>query len=93
MASAVLGSIGPVPRPAGAELEAQGVPAQGPVGLEGVELALDARLRGSPGGELLAGSRVLAYASARAAARRAHTISPAVQGAAVTRSAASTVAS
>ena len=56
------------------------------VGTSGLERALDARLRGTPGGELLAGQRVLA--SAAAARRRtpcARRVSPAVQQAAVDR--------
>jgi penicillin-binding protein A len=95
VASAVLGTIGPVPAgPASAArkraLEAQGVPADAAVGESGVELALDERLRGSPGGELLAvapgdggAARVLARAAAHPAAAVRSTVSPAVQRAAV----------
>jgi hypothetical protein len=83
IASAVLGEVGPLPAEEREQLEAQGLPAQGPVGTSGIELALDERLRGAPGGELLAGARVLASASAHAAAAVRTTISPAVQRAAV----------
>ncbi len=83
IASAVLGTTGALPAQESAQLEAQGLPAQGPVGLSGVELALDERLRGSPGGELLAGSRVLARAAPRAASAVRTSISPVVQQAAV----------
>jgi len=82
-ATAVLGQVGPVPPARRAELEAQGVPAEGPIGLGGIELALDARLRGTPGGELLAGSRLLAYASPHPAPALHTSISPALQEAAV----------
>jgi peptidoglycan glycosyltransferase len=54
LANAVLGTVGPVPASRRQTLEAQGVPAQAVVGLSGLELALDDRLRGTPGGELLA---------------------------------------
>ncbi len=83
VASAVLGEVGPLPSERRAQLEAHGLPAQGPVGTSGIELALDERLRGTPGGELLAGSRVLAGARARPAAPVRTTISPTVQRAAV----------
>jgi penicillin-binding protein A len=48
-----------------------------------LERALDSRLRGTPGGTLYAGGRVLARATARAAAPVHTTISPALQSAAV----------
>lgn len=83
LATAVLGSVGPPPASELLALEAEGVPAQATVGTSGLELALDARLRGSPGGELLEGSRVIATAQARAAPPVHTTVSPAVQQAAV----------
>ncbi len=60
------------------------MPGDALVGSSGLELALDDRLRGSPGGALFAGARVLAYARARPAAAVRTTVSPAVQRAAVT---------
>ena len=83
LGAAVLGGVGAVPAERLAELEAQGVPARGPVGLSGVELALDSRLRGKPGGELLAGARMLAYAAPHAAPAVRSTVSPTLQSAAV----------
>jgi len=82
-ASAVLGTVGPAPPARRRALEAEGVPATAPVGLSGIERALDPRLRGTPGGELLAGQRVIATAVPRAAAAVRTTISPALQRAAV----------
>ena len=87
-ASAVVGSVGAIPADRLAALEAQGVPADAIVGVSGLEFADDERLRGEPGGELLAGGtpageRVLASASAHAAPAVRTTISPAVQSAAV----------
>jgi penicillin-binding protein A len=90
-AGAVLGEVGPVPAAHAAALEAEGVPADAVVGVSGIEAALDERLRGTPGGELLADgsqsggpTRVLAIAAPRAAPAVHATISPAVQRAAVT---------
>ncbi len=84
VADAVLGTIGPVPAARRQALAEQGIPAQAIVGLSGLELALDDRLRGTPGGELLAGSRTLASVKPRAAPSVRTTVSPAVQRAAVT---------
>jgi len=84
IANAVLGTIGPAPASRRQALEAQGVPAQTAVGLSGLELTLDDRLRGTAGGELLAGRRLLAYAEPRAAPPVRTTVSPTLQRAAVT---------
>ncbi len=82
-ASAVVGEVGAIPANRLAELEAQGVPPNAIVGVSGLELAYDERLRGTPGGELLAGERVLASASPRAGTAVRTSISPTVQRAAV----------
>jgi peptidoglycan glycosyltransferase len=82
-AAAVVGEVGPVPSSRLDALEAEGVPVQATVGTSGLELALDDRLRGTPGGELLAGERVLASAVARPSAAVRTTISPALQRVAV----------
>jgi cell division protein FtsI/penicillin-binding protein 2 len=82
-ANAVLGSVGPVPAARRGELEAQGVSGDALVGLSGLERTFDDRLRGRPGGVLLAGDRVLAATSARAAAPVRTSVSPALQKAAV----------
>ncbi len=55
-AGAVIGEVGPIPTARRPALEAQGVPSDAIVGSTGLERALDARLRGTPGGELLAGA-------------------------------------
>jgi hypothetical protein len=81
--AAVLGSVGAAPASQRARLEALGVPPGGPVGTSGLELTLDERLRGTPGGELLAGSRLLAYARPRPAPALRTSISPSLQNAAV----------
>jgi penicillin-binding protein A len=78
-AEGVVGEVGPVPSSQRARLEAEGVPATAIVGVSGLERALDDRLRGKPGGELLAGTRVLARVSARRASAVRTSISPTVQ--------------
>ena len=78
LASAVVGQIGadPVLAPP-ATLEAEGVPGDAEVGVSGLERALDDRLRGRPGGELLAGNaRPRLGCSAKPAHAVRTTISP-----------------
>ena len=82
-AAAVVGNVGSIPAARRSELESQGVPAGAIVGTSGLELALDERLRGTPGGELLADGRVLASAPSKPSPAVHTTISPAVQRAAV----------
>ncbi len=84
IADSVLGTVGPMPSAHRQALEEQGLPPQAIVGLSGLELALDGRLRGTPGGELLAGTRPLAFARPQAAAPVRTTVSSALQRAAVT---------
>jgi peptidoglycan glycosyltransferase len=91
VASAVVGTVGPIPVAHLRTLEAEGVPSDAIVGVSGLELALDSSLRGTPGGELLAvnaqtgeATRVLASATPKAASAVRTTISPSVQRAAVT---------
>lgn len=83
-AAGVVGAIGPIPSSRLGELEAEGVPSDAIVGVSGLERAFDDRLRGTPGGELLAGERVLASAPLKAPAPVHTSISPTVQQAAAT---------
>lgn len=78
-AEAIVGEVGPIPSSRRAQLEAEGVPATAIVGVSGLERTLDDRLRGKPGGDLLAGTRVLAHASARRAQAVRTSVSPTVQ--------------
>jgi penicillin-binding protein A len=78
-AAAVVGEVGPVPSTRLSALEAQGLPAEAIVGTSGLELALDSQLRGTPGGQLLAGERVLASVSPKASPAVHTTISPNLQ--------------
>ncbi len=82
-AASVVGKVGPIPASERTQLESHGVPASATVGLSGLERAFDAQLRGGPGGQLLAGQRVLASANQQASSAVRTSISPAVQQAAV----------
>ncbi len=64
-------------------LYARGFPPDWPVGQTGLEEVFERRLRGRPGGELVAGSRVLARARPRAARAIETTIDTRLQEAAV----------
>jgi cell division protein FtsI/penicillin-binding protein 2 len=81
--AAVIGEVGPIPSSRRAALEALGVPSDAIVGTSGLEEALDAQLRGTPGGELLAGHRVLASATPHVDHAVRTSVSPEVQQAAV----------
>jgi penicillin-binding protein A len=90
LASAVIGTVGPVPASRRQALAAQGVEPDAIVGVSGLEQVFDDRLRGKPGGELLAQSpqeagrgRVLASAVQRPAPALRSSISPSIQRAAV----------
>ncbi|MBA2348325.1 MAG: hypothetical protein H0V81_08515 [Solirubrobacterales bacterium] len=84
IAPSVVGQVGKAPPERAAELAERGVPKDTPVGLSGLELALDERLLGTPGGTLTAGDRVLAETEPEQARAVRSTISPAVVRAAVT---------
>jgi penicillin-binding protein A len=83
-AEAVVGEVGPIPASRLDELEAEGVPSGAIVGTSGLELALDSSLRGTPGGELLAGGHVLASTVAKPSPPVRTTIDPALQRVAAT---------
>lgn len=82
-ASAVVGSVGPIPSEELPKLEAEGVPPSAIVGVNGLERIFDDELRGTPGGTLLAGSRVIARAKARPGTPVRTTISASLQEATV----------
>lgn len=79
-----VGAIGPIPAGRRQEAEALGYPPDAQVGTSGLELALDTRLAGTPGGRLLAGSRVLASGPAKRAKDVTSTIDPAIEQTAIT---------
>lgn len=78
-AEGVVGEVGPVPSSRRTQLEAEGVPATAIVGVSGLERTLDDSLRGKPGGDLLAGTRVLAHVPARRGHAVRTSISPTIQ--------------
>jgi peptidoglycan glycosyltransferase len=84
LASEIAGRVGPAPPERAAELASRGVPEGAPVGLTGLEREFDAQLAGKPGGELLAGTRVLASAPVERGESVRTTIDPDIQRAAVT---------
>ncbi|HEU4658512.1 MAG TPA: penicillin-binding transpeptidase domain-containing protein [Capillimicrobium sp.] len=84
VAASIAGSLGPIPADRAEALRAKGVPADAQVGVSGLERIFDDRLRGRPGGILMAGDRQLAAQEPQPAGPVRTTISPAVQSAAVT---------
>jgi penicillin-binding protein A len=82
-AAAIVGALGPIPADQAQRDEQLGYPADAQVGITGLERAFDERLAGTPGGELRAGVRLLAYTPARKAEAVRTTIAPSVQQAAV----------
>ena len=83
LAASIAGQLGPIPPERAIELRAAGVPEDAQVGITGLERALDARLRGTPGGELRAGAKTLAVSAPRPAEPVRTSIDPDVQRAAV----------
>jgi cell division protein FtsI/penicillin-binding protein 2 len=84
VAAEIGGRVGPAPADQAAELATRGVPEDTPVGLTGLEREFEVRLAGTPGGELLAGRRVLATTEPERGRDVETTIDPEVQLAAVT---------
>jgi penicillin-binding protein A len=82
-ASEIAGRVGPAPPERAEELAARGVPKDAPVGISGLEREFDAELAGTPGGELRAGTRVLASVAAERGQSVRTTIDPDIQRAAV----------
>jgi cell division protein FtsI/penicillin-binding protein 2 len=78
-ADSAIGEVGAIPSARVAQLEAEGVSDNAIVGTSGLELAFDSRLRGHPGGDLLAGGRILASAPTRAGEAVRSTISAPLQ--------------
>jgi peptidoglycan glycosyltransferase len=83
LAAQVVGQLGPIPPERRRELAALGVPADAQVGVSGLERVFDERLIGKPGGELLAGKRVLRATAPQQAPAVRTTISLPVEQAAV----------
>ncbi len=80
----VVGQLGAPTDARAKQLRARGVPGDTQVGASGLERALDDRLLGKPGGELLAGGRTLVRSEPEQAQAVKSTIAPSVVRAAVT---------
>jgi len=83
LAAQVVGQLGPIPPERKRDLTALGVPADARVGVSGLERVFDEQLIGRPGGELLAGKRVLRATVPEQAPAVRTTISMPVEQAAV----------
>jgi len=84
VAGQIVGTVGPIPSDQAARYAGLGYPAVARVGLDGLERIFDSRLEGRPGGQLLAGHRVLASSVPIPAPPVRTTIDPALERAAVT---------
>jgi cell division protein FtsI/penicillin-binding protein 2 len=84
VAPQIVGELGPIPPERRAELARLGVPSDAEVGVSGLERIFDERLLGRPGGELLAGARLLRRTRPQQAPAVRTTISLPVEQAAVT---------
>ena len=83
VASQIVGSLGPIPAALSTSYAAQGYPPDAKVGQDGLERIFERQLAGTPGGTLLAGSRVLAHSTPKAGKSVTTTISPPIERAAV----------
>lgn len=83
VANQIVGTVGPIPAGLKATYAARGYPTDAHVGLDGLELIFQNRLAGTAGGQLMAGSRVLASAVPVPAKPVRTTISPPLERAAV----------
>ncbi|MGI8558566.1 MAG: penicillin-binding transpeptidase domain-containing protein [Solirubrobacteraceae bacterium] len=83
-ASYIAGSVGPPPPQRARQLHNAGFPPTAQVGLTGLQEVFDTALSGAPGGELLAGTRLLASAPSRPAQTVRTSLSPSLQQLAVT---------
>jgi cell division protein FtsI/penicillin-binding protein 2 len=82
-AAAVVGELGAIPAKEAPSWRAAGYPPDARVGTSGLERVFERRLAGTPGGELLAGGRVLARSTPKPGRSVRTTISTRVQEAAV----------
>jgi penicillin-binding protein A len=79
----VVGRLEPIPSDETARYAALGYPAGAEIGSDGLERTFQRRLAGRPGGQLLAGSRILASAAPVAAGAVRTTIDPRLEEASV----------
>jgi cell division protein FtsI/penicillin-binding protein 2 len=84
VASGIAGVLGPIPLSDASTYDAQGYPPDAKVGRDGLERIFEHQLAGTPGGTLLAGSRLLAQSSPIPGHDVNTTINPAIERAAIT---------
>jgi hypothetical protein len=83
VASAIAGVLGPIPPDQAATYAGLGYPANAKVGQDGLERVFQLAVAGTPGGTLLAGSRILAHVAPIPGRTVTSTIDPAIEAAAV----------
>ncbi|MBB4662551.1 penicillin-binding transpeptidase domain-containing protein [Conexibacter arvalis] len=83
VAGQVVGRLEPIPEEQRATMRALGYPDDAQIGVSGLERVFQQQLAGTPGGRLLAGTRVLARSEPRAGAPVKTTISPAIERVAI----------
>jgi penicillin-binding protein A len=83
VANEIVGTLGPIPSGVGSVYAAAGYPPRAKVGQDGLELVFQQQLAGTPGGKLLAGSRVLARRAPVPGQTVKTTIDPTIEQAAI----------
>ncbi len=83
VANAIAGTLGPIPAAQATKYAEEGYPSNAKVGVDGLEEIFERRLTGRLGGELLAGTRVLARAAPGNGATIRTTIDPTLEQAAI----------
>jgi cell division protein FtsI/penicillin-binding protein 2 len=83
IAAGIVGVLAPIPADEAATYAALGYPPHAKVGRDGLERVFERQLAGTPGGTLLAGTRVMARAAPIAGRTVTTTIDPSVEAAAI----------
>jgi cell division protein FtsI/penicillin-binding protein 2 len=83
VAGEIVGRLGPIPSDQADLYDSEGYPAQAKVGLDGLERIFQTQLAGSPGGQLLAGARVLAVAASTPGTNVTTSIDPGLEATAI----------
>jgi cell division protein FtsI/penicillin-binding protein 2 len=83
VAGQIVGVVGAIPASAAASYTALGYPPDAKVGLDGMERIFQAQLAGTPGGELMAGKRILAATVTKPGHDVHTTINPTIERAAI----------
>jgi peptidoglycan glycosyltransferase len=83
VAGEIVGTLGPIPAAMANTYAADGYPVNARVGLDGLEHIFQQRLAGTPGGQLLAGTRVLAGTQPVPGTSVTTTIDPTIEAASI----------